>query len=214
MLTSLVGTWVRRMAQRFGGVIAKSGVTPNVLTIVGLILNILVGYILSTGQLVWGGALVLFAGAFDLLDGAVARATGQSTKFGAFLDSTLDRYSEAAIYLGLLIYFEGTSNSSLPALLIFVVIVGSLMTSYVKARAEALQMRCEVGVLARPERVIILALGLLVNQVVIALWILAFLTHLTAGQRILHIWFQAKHSEETSDEEEKVTPGRRFHLTG
>jgi CDP-diacylglycerol---glycerol-3-phosphate 3-phosphatidyltransferase len=219
VITSLLGAWVRRMAQRFGSVVAKSGLTPNVLTVLGLLLNVFVGYILSTGQLLVGGILILVAGLFDVLDGAVARATGKSTKFGAFLDSTLDRYAEIAVYLGLLFYFSHQRDFTLPAVLIFAVISGSLMTSYTRARAESLGLSCEVGLLARPERVVILAAGVLLNQIVIALWILAFLTHVTAAQRIIHIWNatrraeKAASAEEAASGEEKVPTGRHFHFT-
>lgn len=197
MLSGFLAERARAFASRVAGVIARSGISPNALTIIGLLLNSVVAYFLATGQLFTGGALVLFAGAFDMLDGALARVTNSSSQFGAFLDSTLDRYSEAIVYLGLLIHFARTPGSEWESVLIYVVVVGSLMVSYTRARAEALDMKCEVGILARPERIILLAGGLLLTQLyggslVIALWLLAIFTHITALQRILYIWIVSR----------------------
>lgn len=197
MLSGFLAERARAFASRVAAVIARSGISPNALTMVGLLLNSVVAYFLATGQLVTGGALVLFAGAFDMLDGALARVTNRSSQFGAFLDSTLDRYSEAIVYLGLLIHFARTSGSGWESVLIYVVVVGSVMVSYTRARAEALDMKCEVGILARPERIILLAGGLLLTQLyggslLIALWLLAIFTHITALQRIFYIWIMSR----------------------
>lgn len=197
MLSGFLAERARALAARVAGVISRSGISPNTLTILGLFLNSVVAYFLANGQMVTGGALVLFAGAFDMLDGALARVTNNSSRFGAFLDSTLDRYSEAVIYLGLLIHFARTPGSEMETVLIYVVVVGSIMVSYTRARAEALDMKCEVGLLARPERVILLAGGLLLSQLyggalVIALWLLAIFTHITTLQRIFYIWMVSR----------------------
>jgi CDP-diacylglycerol--glycerol-3-phosphate 3-phosphatidyltransferase len=164
---------------------------PNTLTLLGFLFNIIVAWVLAQGHLFLGGFLVIICSAFDLLDGALARVTGRVTAFGAILDSTLDRFSEAALLFGLSVFY--LVQYRIPeVLLIYVVLVGSLAVSYVRARAEGLGLECEVGLLARPERVIILALGLIFNQVLIALWILAVLTHVTVGQRLLHLWRQTR----------------------
>jgi CDP-diacylglycerol--glycerol-3-phosphate 3-phosphatidyltransferase len=176
----------RRIAEAVARSLARTGVTPNVLTLVGFVLNVLVAIVLASGSLRLGGVLLLLAGLFDTLDGALARVTGASSRFGAFLDSTLDRYAEAALLFGLL--FEATRRGDTSVeLLTFVVIVGSLMVSYCRARAEGLGLDCEVGIAPRPERVLLLGLGLIVHLEVIALAILALLTHVTAVQRILHV---------------------------
>jgi CDP-diacylglycerol---glycerol-3-phosphate 3-phosphatidyltransferase len=188
MLSTLLKERARQLTAYLARFIAKSGITPNLLTIIGLLLNCVVAYILATGQLVVGGILVLVAGCFDMLDGALARVTNKSSNFGAFLDSTLDRYSEAVIFLGLLFYYASVPGSEIPTILIYASMVGSIMVSYTRARAEALGLKCEVGLLARPERIVVLAGGLLVNQLVIALWILAILANVTAVQRIVYIW--------------------------
>ncbi|MFC1974333.1 CDP-alcohol phosphatidyltransferase family protein [Chloroflexota bacterium] len=171
--------------------LAKSGLNPNILTILGFLLTLGVASILATGHLFLGGFLVLLSGAADLLDGAVARLSGKSSRFGALLDSTLDRFSEAALFSGLLAYYAN-QGSLYEIVLVAAALVGSMMTSYVKARAEGLGMKCEVGIFTRPERVILLAIGLIFNQLLIILWIIAILSNLTAWHRLIHLWQQAK----------------------
>ena len=165
-----------------------TGLTPNMLTVIGLLLNVGVAVVLARGQLLWGGVLVLAAGLFDLLDGAMARVTDRVTPFGSFFDSTLDRYSEVVVYLGLLYFVLGTGDARLGAILIYLTICGSILVSYARARAEGLGYKLQVGLLARPERIIILSLGLLLGRPLWALWLLAIFTNLTAAQRIYHLW--------------------------
>lgn len=166
--------------------LVRSGLSPNVLTLAGFVLNALVGFVLAMGWLFQGGILVLFAGIFDMLDGATARLAGRSTRFGALLDSVMDRFSEAAVLAGLL-WLYLTQQKTLEVLLVFGVLLGSLMVSYVRARAEGLGLDCEVGLVARPERVLLLAAGLLFSQMVPVLALLAFFTHLTVVQRVWHV---------------------------
>lgn len=169
--------------------LAKTGLNPNVLTVLGLLLAFGVAWILSTGHFFVGGFLVLVSGAFDLLDGALARASGRSTRFGALLDSTFDRFSEAAMFLGLLAYYAN-QGSYQELVLVGAGLVGSMMTSYVKARAEGLGLTCEVGIFTRSERVIVLAIGLILNQMLVVLWIIAVLANLIAWQRLFYVWRQ------------------------
>ncbi|MFC1968554.1 CDP-alcohol phosphatidyltransferase family protein [Chloroflexota bacterium] len=167
--------------------LAKTGLTPNSLTIAGFVVNLGAAGIIALGHLPLGGFLVLLSGAFDLLDGALARIKKQQTRFGALLDSTSDRLSEAALLFGLLLLY--TSNYlTLEVILIYVTFVGSVMVSYIRARAEGLGIECQVGLFTRVERVIVLALGLLLNQVLITLCLLAAVTYITAGQRLLYAW--------------------------
>jgi CDP-diacylglycerol--glycerol-3-phosphate 3-phosphatidyltransferase len=168
--------------------LAKLGLTPNLLTLIGLALNAGVAIVLGLGQPQLGGVLLLIASAFDMLDGAVARATNSVTRFGGFLDSTLDRYSEVVVFGGLLYYLLGTDDAEIGSILIFVSATGSLLISYARARAESAGYGASVGLVARPERVILLAICLLIGQPLWALWILAITTHLTAIMRILHVW--------------------------
>ncbi len=170
-----------------GGILHKRGVSPNTVTVVGLLLNALVAVVLSGGNYVLGGVLTLVAGSFDMLDGAVARAGNRVSRFGGFLDSTLDRYSEAVMLLGLLVHFLRI-DSPTNVFLIYVTAVGSLMISYTRARAEAAGIRNEVGLFARPERVILLGVCLLFGKPEVALWILAVGTNVTAAQRVYHVY--------------------------
>ena len=188
MFSTVWGNWVRGQLLILGRLLGRTHISPNWFTIAGLLLNAAVAAVIAGGSLTLGGALLLGASAFDMLDGAVARANNQITRFGGFLDSTLDRYSEAVIYLGLLIYFQQVNPDHVAVLLIYGAAVGSLMVSYARARAEAIGFDAEVGLFARPERIILLAIFLLVRHPVWALAALALLTNVTAVQRIVHVW--------------------------
>ena len=166
--------------------LAKTGIGPNAITTIGLAISIVVAWVLASGHFFLGGFLVLFAGAFDMLDGAVARLTGKTSRFGAVLDSTFDRVSEGAILLGLMAYYAERGGYQ-EILLIGAALVGSFMTSYVRARAEGVGLKCEVGLFTRPERVVVLAIGLIANQELVVLWILAVASNLVALQRLLHV---------------------------
>jgi CDP-diacylglycerol--glycerol-3-phosphate 3-phosphatidyltransferase len=179
--------------------LAQLGVTPNTLTIIGLILSALTAIVVAQGFFLAGGLLVLFAGIFDMFDGAMARVRNAASAFGAFFDSTLDRYSESIILFGLLYYalqrpdlhdvfWPFSSEQSWMITLIYITVVGSLMVSYAKARAEGLGLECKTGLLARPERVVILAIGLLSGTTIWALALLAIFSHITAIERIAYIW--------------------------
>ncbi len=179
--------------------LAQLGVTPNTLTVIGLLLSVVTALVIARGYMFVGGLLVLLAGVFDMFDGAMARIRHTATTFGAFLDSTLDRYSESIILFGLLYYalqHPGLQDALWPAppeqtwmvIFVFIAAVGSLMVSYTKARAEGLGIECKTGLLARPERVIILAIGLLSNTGIWALALLAVLSHVTAVERMIAVW--------------------------
>jgi CDP-diacylglycerol---glycerol-3-phosphate 3-phosphatidyltransferase len=185
--------WARRVAEGVVSPLARLGVDPNVITVVGFMLNIVTAGVLATGHLTAGGTLLLASGLFDLLDGALARVENSQSDFGAFLDSLLDRYSEATILLAL-IYIFTIRQQTANVLLVYGVAIGSILISYARARAEALGLEAKVGIAPRPERVLILGAGLLINRetTVIALVILAFLTHVTALQRLYHVWRQTR----------------------
>ena len=194
---------VRQIVTMIVEPLAGLGITPNTLTVLGLILSILTAVVLAKGFFLAGGLLVLFAGIFDMFDGAMARARNASTTFGAFFDSTLDRYSECIILFGLLFFalqnpvlqerfWPFQYEQSWMIILIFIATVGSFMVSYAKARAEGLGLECKTGLLARPERVVILALGLLTGAVFWALVILAIFSNVTAIERIVHVWHVAR----------------------
>jgi CDP-diacylglycerol--glycerol-3-phosphate 3-phosphatidyltransferase len=181
-----------RITDPIVGILSKSGITPNALTFINLALSIVAAYVIATGHLFPGGVLVLVSGLFDLFDGALARFTKKTTKFGAILDSTVDRISEAAILCGLLIWYVPREDASLKIVLIFVVLIGSFLVSYIRARAEGLGWQCQVGLFTRAERVIVLAIGLLINQILIALCVLAVFVFITVVQRLVYLWKQGK----------------------
>ena len=172
-------------------VLARTPITPNSLTWFGFALAIGAAVLIVTGYLVIAGVIVLFGGFFDMLDGALARRTKRVTLFGSILDSTLDRLSEGALLLGVLVLFSG-EESDIGVLLVGIVLIASMLVSYIRAKAESLGIECLVGVFTRPERVIVLALGLLINQLEITLGIIAILSFITIGHRLVYVWRQAK----------------------
>ena len=174
--------------------LSKSRLTPDMLTWIGLGITIIAAALVAMNYLLIGGVLVLVAGLFDILDGALARSTNRTTRFGALLDSTFDRLSEALLFIGILfLYLNG--EHALEILLIFGVMVGSFLISYIRARSEGLGIECKTGLFTRAERVIILALGLMLSQVLITLIVLAVFTFITVVQRLVHVWRQTKKQE-------------------
>lgn len=171
--------------------VARTGITPHGITWLGLLLSGAAGFLAAAGHSPLAGWLSLLAGGLDLLDGALARATNRATPFGALLDSTLDRYGEALLLGGLFISAAGR-NAIEELVLCFLALVGSLMVSYIKARAEALGFSCDVGVFTRPERVVVLGVGLITGLVLPALALVAVLANLTAFQRLFHVWRAAR----------------------
>ncbi|MDI6776049.1 MAG: CDP-alcohol phosphatidyltransferase family protein [Syntrophales bacterium] len=167
-------------------VLGKSRLKPDTLTFTGLVISFGAAYFLARGDFFSGGVLVLVSGLFDLVDGALARFNNQATKFGAVLDSTFDRLSEAVILCGLVIWYIPTV-STLGIVLIFAVLIGSFLVSYIKAKAEGLGLACQVGLFTRAERVIVLTVGLLCGQVLITLWILLVFVYVTVIQRLLYV---------------------------
>lgn len=189
-------------------VLVRLGVHPNILSITGLILSIVAGFVYSLGSFFWAAWVVVLAGTCDALDGELARQTGKNSQFGAFFDSALDRYSDAFILMGLGWYFaggptlfgfgnEGNVGDQSPWTVAFIILAmaGSFMVSYTRARAEALGLNCKVGLMQRPERVTLLVIGSLLGSVPVvgmifvkvALLILAVTSNITAIHRIIHV---------------------------
>ncbi|NPB09862.1 MAG: CDP-alcohol phosphatidyltransferase family protein [Thermodesulfobacteria bacterium] len=190
-LTDRVRAWSQPFLAPIADFLARLRVSPNTVTILGFLGCVAVGVVLALGYLRLGGLMLAIFGPLDAVDGLLARRSGQQTKFGAFLDSTLDRYSEIVIFGGLL-YFLLETNQSLAVLLLFFALSGSLMVSYTRARAEALGFECKVGLLTRFERLLLLTGGLITGWLLPVLAILAVFTNLTALQRIIHVRKQAK----------------------
>lgn len=180
--------------EKAGAVLNAMGLTPNMVTTIGLIGNMAAGVLLALGYITWGGIVALFVVPLDALDGAVARYSGSVTPYGAFLDSVTDRYSEIFLFGGLLVYYFGQDNL-LAIGLVFAALCGSLMVSYVKARAEANHFDANVGLLTRLERMLILIPSLVFNLPMVALWIIAVLANVTALQRIFYVYGQYRASK-------------------
>ncbi len=197
MFTARFQEWVRAIARRFVTGIHLIGVTPNTLTVCGLAITAIGAVLVGFGYLTIGGIVLAFAALFDILDGAVARVTGKVYRYGAFLDSTTDRYAEAFTFMALLCYFlyhdPVHAGGRIEPMLVLASLTGSLLVSYVRARAQSLGFVCDGGLLARPERVIILVVGLILPTLLVpCLWILAVFTNLTAIQRIYLVWRESR----------------------
>ncbi|NLT74489.1 MAG: CDP-alcohol phosphatidyltransferase family protein [Chloroflexi bacterium] len=187
--------WLRRV---FGGIIsaivaslARLGVHPNTLTIAGCLLQLGVGGVLGAGHLRLGGILLAATSVLDAFDGALARQRFGATRFGAFLDSCLDRVAEAGVLIGLGWYYLHQPGQT-PELLIYVALAGSLLVSYARARAEGLGIRCRDGLFTRVERTLLLVIGLVAGWVIPVLWILAIGTVLTALHRMVRVYLQVR----------------------
>lgn len=188
----------KRYADPFARLIARTGVTADQITAGGLALNVAAGGALAVGRFGLGSGLILAGGALDLLDGAVARATGKSSLFGSIFDSTADRYGEAATLFGLLAHYVAEGDHAEP-LLLFAALAGSIMTSFVRARVEVVGMDLKEGAFTRAERVLLLAAALALASrpgwgwtLPAAIWALAIGTNITAAQRLYHAWQKTK----------------------
>jgi CDP-diacylglycerol--glycerol-3-phosphate 3-phosphatidyltransferase len=178
--------------------LALTRISPNYLTFMGLVINIaaavLFGYAKGADQprmFFYAGLVIIGAGIFDMVDGRVARATNQVTEFGGFFDSVIDRYSDVALYFGLLVYYA-RSNRFFYVVLTAVVMTSSVMVSYTRARAESLIGKCKVGFMERPERIVLVIIGALFNRMAPVLWVIAMLANITVIHRIIYTYQQSK----------------------
>ena len=195
-------TYTRAIGVVFGAIIdrivrwlALSKIHPNVLTFIGLLINIYAAWLLSQGSFRWAAVVVICAGLFDMVDGRVARATSQVTRFGGFFDSVVDRYSDLALYMGLLVYYASI-NRFFYIVLTAIVMTGSVMVSYSRARAENVIPKCKVGFLERPERVVLIIIGALFNRMAGVLWVIAILSNVTVIPRMIYTFRECKHLED------------------
>jgi CDP-diacylglycerol--glycerol-3-phosphate 3-phosphatidyltransferase len=198
MITEKIGAAFERPLEAL--VRFSSRVSPDVLTITGLALNGVACACFAfaggkdytdPGMLRMGGLVAFVASIFDMLDGRVARLRGRETKFGAYLDSTMDRYSDMVLHLGLTILYA-RMEQTLPMVLVWTAAFGGFMTSYARARAESLIPRCTVGFMERPERIVLLIVGALTNRMAAVLWIVAVLSNITAVQRVVYTYVELK----------------------
>ncbi|MFI5272589.1 MAG: CDP-alcohol phosphatidyltransferase family protein [Ktedonobacterales bacterium] len=206
--------YARHIAEMVVLPLAAMGMTPNMATLLGLVLNGATAVVLATGHLRIGGIMLLVAGLFDMVDGALARVRNQRTTFGAFFDSTLDRYSEGLVLLGVILFalsLPATSERTWIIALAYIAALSSLMVSYARARAEGLGLNGKSGLMARPERVLLLAAGLLIGGAGLLVWtlgLLALTSTATAIQRIVVVWRMVPREalNETASGSEEATP--------
>ena len=206
-------TYTRAIGVVFGAIIdrivrwlALSKIHPNVLTFIGLVINVWAAFLFAQGNFFWAGIVVIGAGLFDMVDGRVARATKQVTRFGGFFDSVLDRYSDLALFMGLLVYYASI-NRFFYIVLTAIVMTGSVMVSYARARAEVTIPKCKVGFLERPERVVLIIIGALFDRMAPVLWVIAVLSNLTVIHRMIYT-FQECNRLEDKPPETFLTAGR------
>jgi CDP-diacylglycerol--glycerol-3-phosphate 3-phosphatidyltransferase len=193
--TGGIGKFFGAIINRIVRWLALSKIHPNALTFLGLVINIWAAWLFAQGSFRWAGVVVIGAGLFDMVDGRVARATAQVTKFGGFFDSVLDRYSDLALYMGLLVYYASI-NRFFYIVLTAIVMTGSVMVSYTRARAENTIPKCKVGFLERPERVVLIIIGALFLRMAPVLWVIAVLSNLTVVHRMIYTYREARALED------------------
>ena len=204
MISEAIGAGSKRIIDAIVRALARSRANPNLLTFLGLVLNIGCGVLYGYGRFVTAGLLLIFAALLDILDGQVARLRGRVTRFGAFFDSVLDRYSDIIVYVGIMVFYARAQaeRSILLVTVTGLALVGSVLVSYARARAESLNIACKVGFLERPERLVLLIIGSLtatgdpsnpfLHKMPQVLWVLAVLSHWTVVHRIYHTWLQSR----------------------
>jgi CDP-diacylglycerol--glycerol-3-phosphate 3-phosphatidyltransferase len=193
--TRAIGVGANKIIRLIVRGLALSRINPNVLTFLGLVINIVAAAFLAVGRFRWAGGIIIFAGLFDMVDGRVARETNQVTRFGAFFDSVLDRYSDIALLVGLLVYY-GRINRPAYVVLTAIVMAASVMISYTRTRAENIIPTCKVGFLERPERVVLLIIGALFARMAPVLWVIAVLGNITVIHRMIFTYQEAKRLED------------------
>lgn len=196
--TSAFGRACRVLLHAIVRGLALTRISPNVLTFMGLVINViaavLFGYANPQNQprmFLYAGLVIIGAGIFDMVDGRVARATGQVTTFGAFFDSVIDRYSDVALFFGLLVYYARAGHFFYLIMVAFVMTT-SVMVSYTRARAESLIGSCKVGFMERPERIVLVIIGALFNRMAPVLWVIAVISTITVIHRIRHTYLETR----------------------
>ncbi len=193
--TRAVGLVCGAIIDRIVKALALSRIHPNVLTFIGLVINIVAAFLFAAGHFRWAGVVVIVAGLFDMVDGRVARETNRVTRFGGFFDSVIDRYSDLSLYMGLLVYYASI-NRFFYIVLTAIVMTGSVLVSYSRARAENTIPKCKVGFLERPERIVLVVIGALFGRMAPVLWVIAVLSNLTVIHRMIYTFQETKRLEE------------------
>jgi CDP-diacylglycerol--glycerol-3-phosphate 3-phosphatidyltransferase len=197
-VTRAIGLFFGGIINAIVGALALSRVHPNVLTFIGLLINIWAAVLFAAGKFRWAGVVVIGAGLFDMVDGRVARETNRVTKFGGFFDSVLDRYSDLGVLVGLLVYYASI-NRFFYVVLTAIVMTGTVMVSYTRARAENTIPKCKVGFLERPERVVLIIIGALFNRMAQVLWAIAILSNITVIHRMIYTWQETRRVEHAQE---------------
>jgi len=213
MLTRKIGRYLSWPIDRLAALIAPTGIPPNVITWSALVVNLWAAILFAAGRFAAAGGMMILAGLCDLLDGPVARRQGRVSLFGGFLDSILDRYADLILFLGLLIYYVHVNRFQY-AFLTGAAMAGAVMVSYAKARAESLVPGPGVGFWERPERLVLMILGALVNSMPFALWILAIGPNITVIHNIVHTWQQTERGRRSLSEAQSalgLAPARVEH---
>lgn len=190
-VSTAIGIFFGKIIKAIVRGLALLGFSPNFLTFLGLVINIWAAFLFAAGSFRWGGVVVIGAGLFDMVDGRVARETNRVTRFGGFFDSVLDRYSDLGVLVGLLVYYASINRFGY-IVLTAIVMTGTVMVSYTRARAENTIPRCKVGFLERPERVVLIIIGGLFNRMAQVLWVLAILSNVTVMSRMIFTWQETK----------------------
>jgi CDP-diacylglycerol--glycerol-3-phosphate 3-phosphatidyltransferase len=197
-----IGRGAQRIIDGMVRWLAHGRINPNLLTVIGVAINVACGLLFGLGLFFWAGIILIVANLFDMLDGQVARLSGRVTRFGGFLDSSLDRLSDMVVFVGLMVFYarDAEYHSTLNVFLAGAALMGSVMVSYTSARAESLIPKCDVGFLRRPERVVLLIIGALsthigsanvfANRMPAVLWILAVGSYWTFAHRMYHTWLE------------------------
>ena len=203
-ITRAIGNSCNQVIRMIVRGLALSKIHPNVLTFIGLLINIAAASLLAIGWFRWAGFVIIGAGIFDMVDGRVARETNQVTRFGGFFDSVLDRYSDLGLLVGLLVWY-GSINRPWYVVLTAIAMTGSVMVSYTRARAENFIPTCKVGFMERPERVVLVIIGALFDRMAPVLWVIAVLANVTVIHRMMFTWQETKQLE---DAQLRAVPAR------
>jgi len=217
MFGASIGRGAQRIIDAMVRWLAHGHINPNLLTVIGVALNVGCGLLFGLGQFFWAGIILIVANLFDMLDGQVARLSGRVTRFGGFLDSSLDRLSDMVIFVGLMIFYARLTpfHSTLNVFLAGAGLMGSVMVSYASARAESLIPKCDVGFLRRPERVVLFIIGALstfpgsnhffANRMPAVLWVLAIGSYWTFAHRMYHTWYELNSGAKAADSKKQAS---------
>ena len=200
MISDIIGRGGKFILDLIVRVLSYFRINPNILTFMGVVISFWAAWNFGHGRLFRGGMIVILAGLFDMLDGEVARARRVETRFGAFYDSVIDRYSDIILLQGLMVWYARNQRLGY-VVLVGVVFMGAVLTSYARARAESLIPTCKVGFMERPERIVLLIIGALANRMEAVLWILAILGNWTVISRILYTWKELPRLEPNNSHE-------------